>query len=95
MFDFKKLVAKYLREAAAKIDSGDCEMSVDEAMDIVKVIAHHPLTKEEACKFMNIGRSRFDELVREGVLPKGRKRVGLTQLSWWKDELEMCKRRND
>ena len=88
MFDFKKLVAKYLREVAAKIDSGECELSKTEAMDILKVISHEPLSKEQSCNYINISRSRFDDLVREGILPKGRKRVGLKELSWWRDELD-------
>ena len=88
MIDFKKLVAKYLREVADKIDSGECELSKTEAIDILSVVAHEPLTKEQACSYLNMSRSKFDDLVREGKLPKGRKRVGLKNLSWWKDELD-------
>lgn len=93
MFDFKKLVVKYLREVADKIDCGTSEISATEAMDILKVIAHEPMSKEQACNYLNLSRSRFDDLVREGRIPKGRKRVGLKELSWWKDELELCKRK--
>ena len=93
MFDFKKLVAKYLRDTADKIDVGTSEISEYEAVDILKVIAHRPLSKEQACRFLNLSRSRFDDLVREGTIPKGRKRVGLKELSWWEDELELCKRK--
>ena len=39
MFDFKKLVVKYLEEAIQMIKDDDCELSDTEAMDIVKVIA--------------------------------------------------------
>lgn len=88
MIDFKKLVAKYLREVADRIDSEECELSKTEAMDILSVIAHEPLSKEQACNYLNISRSRFDSLVAEGKLPKGRKRVGLKELSWWQDELD-------
>ena len=45
MFDFKKLVVKYLKEAIQMIEQDDCELSDTEAMDIVKVIAHRPLTQ--------------------------------------------------
>lgn len=91
MFDFKKFIARYLRDIANRIDSGSCEMSEDQAMDILKVIAHEPLTKAQACMFLNMSRSKFDALVNEGKLPKGRKRVGLTNLCWWKDELILLK----
>ena len=89
MVNFKKLVVKYLREIAEKIDSGNSEISETEAMDILKLIAHKPLSKEQACHYLNLRRSRFDELVKEGKLPKGRKRVGLKELSWWQDELDL------
>lgn len=93
MIDFKKLVAKYLREVADKIDSDSCELGETEAMDILKVIAHRPMSKEQACNYLNLSRSRFDDLVRDGIIPRGRKRVGLKELSWWEDELELCKRK--
>lgn len=88
MFDFKKLVVKYLREVANKIEDDSCELSESEAMDILSVISHEPLTNEQACRYLNISRSKFDKMVADGKLPKGRKRVGLRSLSWWKDELD-------
>lgn len=93
MFDFRKLVAKYLREVATKIDAGTSEINEAEAMDILRVISHEPMTREQACRYLNISRSRFNDLVREGRIPKGRKRVGLKELSWWRDELDLCKKR--
>ena len=59
MFDFKKLVVKYLREVAEKIDSGTSEITETEAMDIMKVIAHETLSKEQACNYLNLSRSRY------------------------------------
>ena len=92
MFDFKKLVVKYLEEAIQRIESDDCELSDAEAMDIVKVIAHRHMSKEQACSYLNLSRSRFDDLVRERKIPKGRKRVGFKELCWYQDELDFCKK---
>lgn len=91
MFDFRKLVVKYLREAADRIDAGTSEITESEAMDIMKVIAHEAMSKEQACIYLNISRSRFDDLVREKKIPKGRKIAGYKELRWYKDELDMCK----
>ena len=93
MFDFKKLVTKYLRDVAEKIDAGTSEISEDEAMDIMRVIAHEPLSKEQACSYMNMSRSNFDKKVLLKEIPKGRKRRGHTELDWYKDELDMCKKK--
>lgn len=91
MFDFKKLVVKYLKEVAEKIDSGTSEITESQAIDVLRVIAHEVMSKEQACDYLNLSRSRFDDLVREGRIPRGQKRKGFKELVWWKDELDMCK----
>ena len=87
----KEAFAKILRETADKIDAGSCELTESEAMDILKVIAHESLSKEQACIFLNMSRSKFDTKIAEGIIPKGRKRVGSRQLIWFKDELDKVK----
>ena len=91
MFDFKKLVVKYLREAADRIEVGNSELSETEAMDILKVIAHKSMSKEQAAQYLNMSTSRFDDYVRMGKLPKGRKVVGYKELRWYEDELILLK----
>jgi len=88
----KKIITKLLRETADKIDSGNCELSESEAMDIMSVLSHQVMSKEDACIYMNMSRSKFDDLVREGKLPKGRKRRGFKELVFYKDELDRCKK---
>ncbi len=86
----KSAVAKLLREVANKIDSGNCELSEEQAMDIISAISHEVLSKDEACGYLNLSRSRFDDLVREGVIPRGRKRRGFKELIFYKDELDIA-----
>ena len=84
----KKAVTKLLAETADKIDSGNCELSEEQAMDIMSVLGHQVLSKDEAYRYLNLSRSRFDDLVREGKIPKGKKRRGFKELIWYKDELD-------
>lgn len=56
-------------------------------MDIMSVLGHEVLSKDEACSYLNLSRSRFDDLVREGKIPRGRKRRGFKELCFYKDEL--------
>ena len=93
MFDFKKLVVRYLREVANKIEVGNSELTETEAMDILKVIAHKSMSKEQACQYLNLSISRFDDYVRMGKIPKGKKVVGFKELRWHEDELLLCKER--
>ena len=87
----KRLLVSQLREVADKIDAGTCELSESEAMDIMSVLSHKAMSKEDACIHMNLSRSRFDDLVRGGRLPRGRKRRGFKELVWYQDELDSYK----
>ena len=88
MKGIKSMVAKMMREVADKIDAGTCEMSESEAMEIMGVLSHQAMSKDEAYSYLNLSRSRFDELVRLKQLPKGRKRRGFKELVWFRDELD-------
>ena len=91
----RKTIANLLRDIANKIDAGNTEITEDEAMDIISMLAHEALSKEEACIYMNLKTSRFDDLVRDGIIPKGVKRKGWKELRWYKDDLiKVIKERN-
>lgn len=87
----KKLLIHELRIIADKIEGGTCELSETEASEIMEVITHIALSKEQACNYLNLSRSRFDDLVREGKIPKGRKRTGFKELVWIKADLDKIK----
>lgn len=88
MNNFLKIaVSKLLRKIADKIDSGNCELNKTQAMEIMSVIGHEVLSKDEACSYLSLSRSRFDALILEGKLPKGKKRRGFKEKFWYKDEL--------
>lgn len=83
----KRTVSKLLRQIADKIDGGTCELDEEQAMNIMATIGHEPLSKDAACSYLNISRSKFDSLVADGKLPKGKKRRGFKELCWFRDEL--------
>lgn len=95
MINFKALAAKYLREVADNIDSGNCDLTEKEAMDVLKIIAHEPLSKEQSLIYLNISKSQFEKYIREGKIPKGIKRMGFKELVWYKDTLDACKAQID
>lgn len=90
MQTLKKLLVNLLRDVALKIEAGECELTSDEVMDVMQVLSHEPMSKEKACVYLNLSRSRFDDYVREGKLPKGRHSLGFKELRWYKDELNSC-----
>ena len=88
-----RIVLKELRKVADKIESGNCELTEEEAIDILKVVANEAMSKDQACSYLNLSRSRFDDLVREGKLPKGKKRRGFKELVWYKADLSLSIRK--
>ncbi len=70
----KRKLVTVMRETADKIDAGNTNLSDDEMLEILNTIIHQAISKEEACSYLNLSRSRFDALIAEGKLPKGRKR---------------------
>ena len=93
MDSLKDLIIKYLRDVADKMEVGTSEVTSSQAIEILRVVAHESLSKEQACNYLNLSRSRFDDLVREKKLPKGRKEVGFKELKWYKDELDLAIRK--
>lgn len=82
-----KLILNELNHVIDKIKTGNCELTEEESLDILRIIAHEPLSKDQASSFLNMGKSKFDELVRAKQIPKGRKVRGFKELRWYKDEL--------
>lgn len=82
-----KLLTKTLRETADKLDAGNTELTEEESMDILSVLTHKVLSKEQACNFVGLQQSQFNNLMAANKLPKGRKRRGFKELVWYEDEL--------
>ena len=83
----KQLIIKELEDLLDKIKSDSCELTEEDSMDILSIIAKESLSKDQACGFLNLSRSRFDELIREGKIPKGKKKRGFKKLFWYKSDL--------
>lgn len=81
------------------MDNIDCNNSNadDEQMDIILDMVNkvtntqNKLSKYQACKYLNISRATFDNWVRDGKVPKGRKEQGFKELFWIKSDLDKVK----
>ena len=82
-----KVIKSLLERIINDIDCGNSNITEDEAMDIIKIIKSYTdktqrLSKYQACQKLNVSRATFDNLVREGVIPRGEKVVGFKELFW-------------
>lgn len=83
----RKQIVSTLRMIANNVEADNTNIDSETAMELLAFISHEPLNKEQSCKFLDISRSKFDNHVRKGELPKGRKIAGYKELIWYKDEL--------
>ena len=92
------IIRKLLLQVVDNIDSGNSNISEDEGGEIIDLLKRYTdradrLSKYKACEYLNVSRATFDNYVREGKLPKGKKVAGFNELSWTKKELDEYKKR--
>ena len=87
----KEYIIKLLEEVVKDVKADTSEIDSDTALAIAGMIAHRPMSREVASKYLNISYSKFAKYVDEGKLPQGRKRSGWKELAWYKDELDRYK----
>lgn len=92
-----KRIREILLKIVNDIDVGNSNVTEEDAIKIVDCLKQYTnkdkrLSKYQACKLLNISRATFDNLVREGKLPRGNKVEGFKELFWnEKDLLKIIK----
>ena len=69
------VIKKLLEKLIDDIDSGNSNITEQEQEQIVSMlseIADNRMSKYQACQYLNVSRSTFDNLVKDGFLPEGR-----------------------
>ena len=87
-----QIIKKLLLSIVDDIDSGNSNASEEELLQVVSLLKEavrkdNPMSKYQAYTYLNISRATFDNLVREGKLPKGKKVQGFKELQWYKKDL--------
>lgn len=89
----RNLLSNKLRQLATDIDAGNSNLTDEEAVELLSVVAHRAMSKEECCIYLNVSRATFDNYVHDGFMPKGIKRRGRRDLVWYEDDIIKYKRR--
>lgn len=82
-----QVIKKLLLKIVDDIDAGNSELSEKEMFEVVDALKRYNfrekyISKYQAYTYLNISRSKFDSLVREGKLPRGKKVEGFKELQW-------------
>ena len=85
-------IKKYLLQIIDDIDSGNSNANEEELMQIVGALRKYTrkdrlINKYQAYTYLNISRAKFDNMVREGLIPRGIKESGSRELKWRKKDL--------
>lgn len=87
-----QVIKKLLLSIVDDIDAGNSNIDEQEAIQIAKVLKSmrkdNPMSKYQAYTYLGISRAKFDNLVREGKIPKGKKVAGFRELQWYKKDLK-------
>lgn len=90
----KKMLVGMLRRIADDLEENKYSCSEEQLSESLDQLAafntDRPMSKEQACIYLNLSRSTFDTHVRNGLLPHGQKIMGFKELSWTKAELDKC-----
>lgn len=91
-----KIVKSVLEQIIEDIDCGNSkadETELDEILDIINKATNtrNKLSKYQACKYLKMPRSTFDNWVREGKIPEGKKEQGFKEKFWIKADLDKVK----
>ena len=85
-----------LEKVINDIDAGNSNIDALEAEEIIEYLTlmtnkYEKLSIYQACKYLNVSRATFDNWVKEGKIPKGRKQQGFKELFYYKHDLEKIK----
>ena len=87
-----QVIKELLLKIVDDIDAGNSNASEDELMQVAGVLRKYtrkdkPINKYQAYTYLGISRAKFDNMVREGLIPRGKKEAGSRELKWLKKDL--------
>lgn len=94
-----KIIRDILSKIINDIDCGNSNLTENEAMELVKVLQSYTdktvrMSKYQAYQYLNVSRATFDNYVREGKLPRGKKEAGFKELFWIQKDLDEFKKKS-
>ena len=82
-----------LKQIIDNIDAGNSNINEEDELHIIDCLRKYThkdegMSKYSACQYLNISRAKFDNMVREGRLPEGKKVIGFKEKRWYKKDLD-------
>ena len=86
-------IKNILNQIIDNIDAGNSNITEEDETHIIDCLRKYThkdegMSKYSACQYLNISRAKFDNMVREGKLPEGKKVIGFKEKRWYKKDLD-------
>ena len=86
------LIRSLLQNCIDRIDAGNSNLSTEEEIEVIELLKNYTnkdrkFSKYQACEYLNISRATFDNYIRDGKIPRGKKEAGFKELFWKESEL--------
>ena len=94
-----KIIRSLLLKIVDDIDCGNSKATEEEELELIKVLQAYTdktvrMSKYQACQYLNMSRASFDNYVREGKLPRGKKEAGFKELFRIQKDLDAFKKKS-
>lgn len=91
-----KIIRNILAKILSDIDVGNSNITENDAIELTKILQSYTdktvkMSKYQACQYLNVSRATFDNYVREGSLPRGKKEAGFKELFYTQKDLDAFK----
>lgn len=89
------LIKTILQNIIDKIDAGNSNLSYEQQCKVIRILSNiddgtdNEMSKTQAAEYIGVCRATFDNYVRDGFIPKGRKVDGFKELRWYKSDLDV------
>lgn len=86
-------IKRLLLKIVDDIDTGNSNADEEELMQVAGLLKKYtrrdtPMSKYQSYTYLGISRATFDNLVREGRIPEGRKIPGFKEKVWYKKDFK-------
>lgn len=88
------LIKENLRQILDNMDAGNTNISEEDQEEFLNVLERmnsKELTKSESANYIGVSVSTFDNYIRRGLIPKGRKKQNTKTLLWSRTDLDKFK----
>ena len=89
-----QLAKTLMLELIDRIDKGNSNITEEDATKAVELLSNFTrkdegMSKYSACRYLNVSRATFDNLVKEGKIPIGKHVIGFKEKRWYAKDLEV------